>query len=298
MQVKSATELLLDKTYEAVWYRGQDYADSGRVKIDKIDGKEVQAIVKGTKKYIVKLKLVANGIRRDCSCPYPKGICKHMVAVAILWDEMRGMKRPSNEEVKSYTIAPPAVSRREIDTLFDSPLNADLDKLRVLVEHTAFPSSRLQTHARLPNCPKISTDRGKPLTQEEVIKALKEMERWTNRRSYDSYFCAGEMAAAFSELLDIIERRLSSSDPGEAILIMANCVNWYYQGFNQIIDGSDGVWIFPQVRIGKIAGELLDRDPQNLAWQKFRKIVEKVGDWWGEPELNEKTIAEWKDGRL
>lgn len=298
MQIKSATELLLNKTYEEVWYRGQEYADSGRVKIVKIDDKEVGAVVEGTRGYVVRLKFVANGIRRDCNCPYPKGICKHMVAVAILWDEMRGFERPTINEIQSLTIAKPSISRGGIDALFDDPLNADLDKLRIAIEYTALPSPRLQTHARLPNCPRINNDEKEPLTRKEVRKAFKEMEGWANRRTYDHYFCAGEMAAAFSELLEVIEKRLFSSNPEEAILIMADCVNWYYRGFNQIIDGSDGVWIFPETRIGKIVSILLEKYPQNLAWQEFREVVEEVGEWWGESGLNEKTITRWKDERL
>ena len=84
MQIKSATELLLNKTYEEVWYRGQKYADGGRVKIVEADEKEVEAVVERTRGCVVRLKFVANGIKLDCNCPYPKGLCKHMVAVAIL----------------------------------------------------------------------------------------------------------------------------------------------------------------------------------------------------------------------
>ena len=106
------------------------------------------------------------------------------------------------------------------------------------------------------------------------------------------------MAAAFSELLEVIESRLDASSPDTTILIMAHCVDWYYRGFNQIVDGSDGVWIFPQARIGKIVTQLLKNHPDCPAWQKFNRIVKDAGDWFGETGLDAVAVAEWKDGIL
>ncbi|MDA2921886.1 SWIM zinc finger family protein [Patescibacteria group bacterium AH-259-L07] len=159
MIVKSAADMLLNKTYEEVWHRGEGYADEGRVIMVRVNDQKVEALVEGTNGYVVSLRFVANGIRRHCSCPYPKDICKHMVAVAILWDEMRGMKRPSDREIESFTIAPASVSGQSIDALFNNPLRADLDAIRVLVEYTAFPSRRKQTHAKLPKHPKREATR-------------------------------------------------------------------------------------------------------------------------------------------
>ncbi len=295
MQIISATESLLNKSEEEVWFRGEAYADTGRVTIVRADDKGVEAIASGTKKYKVSLKFVANGISRDCSCPYPKGICKHMVATAIIWDEMRRIKRPDKKAIKSYTIAPPAVSRREIDILFNDPLNANLNILRIAAD--VFARSPRE-HSRLPNCPKIDFDDKSPLKLKEIEKAFREMERWGKRLTYDPYFCAGEMAAAFCELLQVIEKRISVSEPGVAILIMAHCVDWYYRGFNQMVDSSDGVWLFPTVRIGKVVALLKEKYPSHSAWLDFEKVVKRVGEWWGEPELNREVIAGWKDSRL
>jgi len=188
--------------------------------------------------------------------------------------------------------------RREIEGLFKYPLKADVNKIRIIVNYTALPSKRLATHARLPNCPKINTDTRKPLKIKEVQSALKEMEKWSKRTRYDSYFCAGEMAAAFCELLDVIEPRLSSSSPDETINIMACCVDWYYRQFSQIVDGSDGIWIFPITRIGKIVAQLKCNYPSHSAWSEFNEVVEDAGTWWGEGPLDVEVIAGWKDGHF
>lgn len=298
MQKRAATKLLLDKTYSRIWHRGENYADQDRVNITKANDREVEAQVQGTKKYNVKLKLIKNGIRRSCSCPYPKSICKHIVAVAILWDEKRGLKKPSPDQVDSLTRGLSETERQQLEAIFDHPLNADLDAVRKEPEWAGWPSPRKESHAKLPPCPTINKDKKQPLGKKEVEKALIEMERWSERASYDFYFCSGEMAAGFCELLEVIEDRLSGSDPKQVIIAMAQCVDWLYREFYHRVDGSDGIWLFPKVRIGNIIAELLEKHPQDPAWKKFRAIVEKVSDWWGEPKLDEKVIADWKKERL
>jgi len=42
MQIKSATESLLNKTEEGVWFRGDEYATKGRVTVTKADDKEAR----------------------------------------------------------------------------------------------------------------------------------------------------------------------------------------------------------------------------------------------------------------
>jgi hypothetical protein len=170
-----------------------------------------------------------------------------------------------------------------------------LDKVRVGPDYFALSPKK---HARLPKCPQIESDNKVSLEKSEIKNALIEMELWARRKNYHSYFCAGEMAAAFSELLDVIWNRLPVSEPGKVIDIMALCVDWYFRGFEQIVDGSDGVWIFPVARIGKIVTRLIEEYPSHPAWAKFNEIVEKVALWWGEPGLNAEIIADWKDSIL
>lgn len=298
MSKKAATKLLLDKTYFRIWHRGENYADQNKVDLKKSNDREVEAKVQGTKEYNVKLKFIKNGIRRDCDCPYPKSVCKHIVAVAILWDEKRGFKRPSVEQVDSLSRGLSQSHRKQLEAIFEDPLNANLNVVRKVPEWAGWTSARKSAHAKLPTCPTIDKHEKQPLQKEEVMKALQEMESWSERSSYDFYFCSGEMTAGFCELLKVIEKRLSASKPQQVIMIMALCVDWFYREFNQRTDGSDGVWIFPAAKIGNIVAKLLEKYPQNRAWEKFRSKVREVGEWWGEPDLNEKVVASWKEETL
>lgn len=298
---KSASELLLPRTYKEVWKRGEEYADWKRVKPLNFDDVKFKAVVSGKENYEVVLKLTRNGIIKQCDCAYSKNglssrpACKHMVAAAIFWDEKRGLKRPSKKDIGLYTIAPPPISRQAIINLFKNPLRADLDKIRILVEYSSWSP---QPHSRLPNSPKIVSDCRRPLKIGEIKKALAEMERWSKRSLYDPYFCAGEMAAAFCELLDVVKKRMVASRPKDAILIMALFVDWFYKKFNKITDCSEGVWIFPPVRIGNLVSTLLKKHPRDPAWQTFRQIVKLAGVAGGVKDLDEKEVAEWVNERL
>lgn len=296
--MKSVTRIILKRTDEIIWYRGQDYADNGRVDITKYDNKHVKALVSGSEDYEVSLKIIQNIIERKCSCPYNRGICKHMVATAIIWDELLGVKRPSQKEIKVNSITSKSNIRKQIDIYFNRPLKADLNIIRIMVEYYALPSKRKSTHAILPECPNITKDTKTPLKIKEVESTFKEMEKWTRIPSYDSYFCAGEMAAAFCELLDVISSRSSTSSAEEMINIMALCVEWYYKTFSRIMDGSDGVWIFPVARIGRNVDTLKRIYPYHSKWEEFNEIVQDAASEWETGIVDSDFIASWKESCL
>ena len=298
---KSAAEILLPRTYKEVWKRGEFYVSAKKVKIIKAHEKQVKVAVIGEKKYSVILKFSGDGIIKQCDCAYSldgpqaRPACKHMVAAAICWDESRRIIRPSKKDIDSHTLTPAPISRQGIINLFKIPLRADLDKIRIIAEYSSW---RPQPHARLPNMPKISRDSRRPLKISEIKKAFSEMEKWAERSLYDPYFCAGEMSAAFCELLDVIKKRIDKTEAGEIILIIALCVDWFYRKFNKLIDGIEGVWIFPPVRIGNIVSILIRRHPRDPAWQKFNKIVKIAGESANKKNLNYRVVEEWKNEKL
>jgi hypothetical protein len=298
---KSAAEILLPRTYKEVWKRGEFYVRAKRVKIIKLDDRQAKMAVSGQKKYNVFLRFSSDGIIKQCNCAYSldgpsaRPACKHMIAAAIYWDESRGILRPSQKDIDSHTLTPAPISRQGIINLFKDPLNADLDKVRIIAEYSSW---RPQPHARLPNMPKISQDARRALKGSEAKKALSEMEKWAERSLYDPYFCAGEMSAAFCELLDVIKKRANKTGSKETILIIALCVDWFYRKFNKLIDGIEGVWIFPPVRIGNLAHILIKRYPKDPIWQEFNKIVKIAGETAGKKNLNYRTVAEWRNEKL
>lgn len=256
--MKSATQLLLGRTYEEVWFRGEGYANHRKTKMLRAGEKEVEATVNGTKQYSVSLKFASSGISKSCTCPYAQGtskrkVCKHMVAVAILWDELRGIPRPVKEEVESQTIPPPLVSYAQIDALFEDPLHADLEILRIASSESGRWS---RPHARLPNKPALNDDINEPLTLQEIQGAFREIKRWTRHRLYDFYFCAGEMVAGFCEVMGIVKRRTAATPPPISAEILREAQKFHSVLVMQLIDDSDGLHVFGEAHLEDAYREL------------------------------------------
>lgn len=69
---------------DAVFERGQDYRDEGRIQRTERFGDVVTAAVRGTNLYGVTVELGENTIDARCTCPYEgAGECKHVVAVLL-----------------------------------------------------------------------------------------------------------------------------------------------------------------------------------------------------------------------
>mgnify|MGYP001585355969 CR=1 FL=1 len=272
--VLSATELLLHRTEQGVWRRGEEYADKGLVDIRSTDEKSAEAVVRGTKPYHVRLAFAGTGISKKCDCPYAAGSkarhapCKHMVAVAILWDENRGFKRPALARVKATTIPPPLVSRAQINALYDDPLRADLNVLRICVDESGRWS---RPHAKLPLMPPFGGLPSASLSVEEVKTAFAEMSRWSRRSRFDPYFCAGEMMAAFCEVLRLVKERLAATDGAAALNVLEEAVRFHHKLLG-MIDSSDGVHIFSEAHLLDLCALLQER----LADEKARRALEKI----------------------
>ena len=238
--MKSALDLLITRTYKEIWERGGEYANSDRVKIATSNDKGVEAFVKGTELYSVDLKFSGGGISKKCNCPYSHGAaakhlpCKHLIAVAIVWDEMRGLKRPSSEEVELETIPPPFVTRSQHAESFRNPLKADLELLRIAAEEIGTWS---RPHSRLPNMPHFSANRNEPLSVKEICN-------WERRKRYDYYFCAGEMIAAFCDEMRLVKKRLSVTSPLIAAEVLREAQEFHYKLVMELIDDSDGLHLF------------------------------------------------------
>ncbi|MFZ5801068.1 MAG: CRISPR-associated endonuclease Cas3'' [Candidatus Omnitrophota bacterium] len=250
--MNSACNLLLKKTASEVWFRGEQYAEAGKVAFIRSDEKYVGATVSGTQEYRVHLAFAGSGISKKCDCPYSRGstsqhaACKHMVAVAVLWDEARGILRPSREAVKAETIPPPAVSRAQINALYATPLNADLQLLRIAVDERGRWS---RPHSRLPDKPDFMLSPRAPLDRKEIRHAFSMMRSWTRRGAYDPYFCAGEMVAAFCEVLRVAKNRLASSSALSAAQVLREAQGFNRRLMTELIDDSDGLHAFTEAHL-------------------------------------------------
>lgn len=272
--MESACDLLLYRTYFETWQRGEAYADEGRVKILRSSERLVEALVEGTETYEVKLEFRSGGISRSCSCPVGD-FCKHMVAVAIVWDELRGLKRPDPGEIGNVSVPPPLVSYSDVSKAFRNPLKADLDIIRLASSELGNWS---RPHARLPSMPHFNADEKNPLTVGEMKKAFQSIAGWSNRSRYDFYFCAGEMVAAFCEVMRMVKKRLAATPPLVAAEILREAQKFHYELIMELIDDSDGLHEFTEAHLEDIYQKLKKSEVSDKERETFEDKLEEFDD--------------------
>lgn len=245
---QSAAACLLVKTDRRVWERGEVYAGAGKVQVIHADDKNIEARVAGTESYQVRLGFPGRGIGKQCSCYYARGgqaqhaACKHMVAVALIWDRLRGQPGPGAEQIAQATIPSPDNSYRQlVKAVYADPLHADLDLLRTLADA---PGCWSRPHSHLPEKPPFKDNPNLPLDLEEAKTAFRKIAQWRHRPSYDPYFCAGEMMAAFCEILRSIRMRLDASETKPLAEILLAAMKFHTQLVFNYLDSSDGVQVF------------------------------------------------------
>ncbi len=278
----SACNMLLVRTTISVWKKGEDYEKTKKVKLIEYDERYVIAQAQGTSVYQVELQFRSGGISKKCNCFYSNDKparhppCKHIIATAILWDEARGLRRPEQDIVEKYAIPPPLITQNQLMKAYDDPLNADLNVLRVASDVFALSP---RSHAKLPDCPKFSFDPKKPIEDEEVASAMGEIHSWTGRRDYDMYFCAGEMEAAFSELVRRIIKRATATP---AIVLAGNLLDllqFHEDMMMNMVDSSDGGYVFGDAHLDDLFQHLKQRKdiPPDVSDQ-YSKLLEEYQD--------------------
>ncbi len=77
-------DTIRDRSTEAVFERGENYRDEGRIqRLDRFDDL-VTATVQGSNPYDVTVEFGRRSIDTQCTCPYDGGgDCKHVVAVLL-----------------------------------------------------------------------------------------------------------------------------------------------------------------------------------------------------------------------
>ena len=272
----SAAHAILNKVPTEIWHRGEAYAAKGKVFVKSWDQKGIEATVAGTLSYEVFLRHAGGGFTRQCNCPYSGGasskgrICKHIIAVALIWDDLLGFNRPNRQMVENLTIPPPKVSRQQIKSLFADPLHADLELLRSYAEGGNWS----RPHSRLPKAPRFEKRSANPVQISEIRKAFRTIQGWVDRSLYDPYFCAGEMVAAFCEVLRIVQQRIEATPVKTAAEILIVAQQFHRTLIIELIDDSDGLHLFGEAHLDylfeAIKGKTVPVEQLNLFEKKLQ----------------------------
>lgn len=251
MERKSVAHILLPMTYEEVWLRGEACVEKGSVRLREYSDTKADGLAMGREPYKVRLQFVAGKLMRICDCPYVGGeVCKHMVALGLLWDMERHIPVPTREDVEEAAITPPLVSYANIQEQYKNPLSADLDIIRIAASESG---SRSHAHTRFPNMPPMERAERIPVTKDEVEKAFREIVRWTRRKSYDRYYCAGEMVAAFCEIIRLVRIRGPITPAAGLAQILVAAQKFEHRLIDELIDNRDKLDGFTTAHIDDLA---------------------------------------------
>ncbi len=257
----SACSKLINQTTQEIWRRGEEYVGDGLVSMVEFNDKRAVGIVTGTKTYGVDLAFSGGGLSKMCDCPYFTkygAVCKHLVALALAWDGVRGISPPPVHVVDVMPTQPRRRSQTAIDRMYGSPLEASLDDLRALAEETAL-GGRGRPHSKLPEVPKHLPPSPTPPTVKEIGKSFSEIKSWSRRKTYDPYFCSGEMVAAYCETIRRIDPMLDSMDLEEAVEFLYEVEAFNRTLITELIDDSLGLHVFSIAYVDALYERLCER---------------------------------------
>src|SRR3989339_939144 len=277
---QSLTRYILYNTTEDIFWRGVDYVNKN--KVDRIEESEkiISTTIIGSNEYLVEFRQGLKYLKGHCSCPYAsmnEDYCKHIVALALAWDEKKGISPPDQKEVEKNCLQINYDFGKKVDQMFNDPLNADLKFLAIASDYV----TSARPHAKIPIKTTI-TNAKEELSLKKVQLGLQKIENLTNNRNYDPYFCAGEISAVFCLTLDSIIKKLTTVPKGFQIKIIIECTVFYYNQYLQIIDSSDGIHQIPFARLQKMVNDYISRDQETEIAKILNQQIKGWGDVWKE----------------
>ncbi len=120
----------------------------------------------------------------------------------------------------------------------------------------------------------MKKDADKPLKVKELETVFSRIEKWTYRRNYDLYFCAGEVVAGFCEVLDVIRSRSIITPIKTMQDVLLLCMKKADVCVLEWIDDSNGTHVFLIARLKRMISELEGRCDDISSWKDFREKVE------------------------
>jgi hypothetical protein len=138
-------------------------------------------------------------------------------------------------------------------------------------------------HSRLPNAPRMKNDPAQPISISELRRAFGAIRRWTSRSLYDLYFCAGEMMAAFCEVMRVIRMRVKATPPAVAAEALVLAQRFHRALVLELIDDSDGLHLFGEAHLDDLCAAIKDRavppDQQAIVKKRLEVFIAGRGDY-------------------
>lgn len=190
--------------------------------------------------------------------------------MAAVCERGQGAPHPGGDRiVKVSSYAPGSISSRDFDEAWADPLNADLNVVRRAAAAFALPNRR--GHERLPACPPFTTVPETAVSSSEFGDTVEEIASWSQRQHFDPYFCAGEMVAAFCEVLRRVRRRSGATSSLDLARILQAARAFADRLVFELIDDSNGDHVFAGahlrelLHIARARIDAGDRDPTLVA---------------------------------
>lgn len=277
---QSLSSYILNNTTEDIYWRGLEYFQKNKVGAIQESEKIISATIKGANEYLVEFRQGPKYLKGYCSCPYfsvNEDYCKHIVALAVSWDQKKGISLPDKKEVKKYCIQVDHDFGKKVNQMFSDPLNADLKFLAVASDYTSWA----RPHAKIFIKTTIENSK-EELSLKKAQLGLQKIDNLTNNKNYDPYFCAGEISAVFCLTLDSIIKKLSMTPKDVQTKIIIECIVFYYNQYLQIIDSSDGIHEIPFARLQKMVNDYISRDREIEIAKILNQQIKGWGNVWEE----------------
>lgn len=152
--------------------------------------------------------------------------------------------------MKTSSYTPGSIPSRDYEDALADPLHADLDILRGAAAAFALPNRR--GHERLRRRPQFKGGVKVPLSSAEFTEAMDEMAEWSQLEYFDPYFCAGEMVAAFCEVLRRVRRRSGATSSSDLALILHAACAFADRLVFDLIDDSNGDHVFAGAHLDEL----------------------------------------------
>jgi uncharacterized Zn finger protein len=278
-----------DRYYE----RGVDYFRRGLVDSLLQSGDSIEATVRGTEQYAVRLSSKGQKFKYTCECPIGEGggFCKHCVATALTWLAGRTVTPVVQESGRSAHI-----TTKDIEEALNAQEKETL--IRWLIEWSEQDKSLRQRLNQL-----ASLEKG---SETLVAQVRKDLEKAIKIRGYRDYDQAPVYAAQVSSALEGVEALLQMNQATAAIDLCEDAMEWLEIAVEKIDDSNgEGMDLMGRVaELHLLACEQAKPDPELLGARLF--ILELDGgysQWSGVAEryahlLGDKGLAAFREAAL